>query len=458
MPNVTCANRARRLAGMSASQVPREAPQLVPTLPGGAQGAGEGPELAGLSTLQKQSVLAVGGMGSIVHAYDPTLERHVAVKVLHAELAGKAGEFEAFLREAKLTARLEHPNIVPVHEAAWDRAHNRACFEMRLVQGCSLGQRLKELGPERKSDRELAQLLTILLKVCDAVAFAHSIGVLHLDLKPDNVMLGSHGQVYVMDWGLAVRCAPDSNGHLKSVDPSPPRVRGSLAYMPPEQLEGGCSAVDQRSDVHALGAMLYEILTGCPPFRSRATEDSPTARVPSLPDVWELEHPLLEPSGLAEIALRALARDADERHATVEIFRQELERFNRGGGFFRARRFQPGELLMREGEPAAEAYIITDGTCDVFQERDGLRAHLGTVGRGDVVGEAALLSGGLRTASVVAVGPVITRVVTADALERELGDRGWLGVLVRRLADRFREVDDARAKMRAAQRTSPPST
>jgi hypothetical protein len=264
-------------------------------------------------------------------------------------------------------------------------------------------------------------------------------------------MLGSHGQVYVMDWGIAVRCQRDEHGQLKPIE-GHMGVRGSLSYMPPEQLEPGGLELDERSDVHGLGAMLYEILAGRPPFSaSRPTPGVRPTRAPVV-DPAELVAPLCPPPALADIALRALAPERSQRFATVDAFRAELESFAQGGGWFRERRFAPGEVLMQEGEQAHEAYLLVEGQCDVFQDRDGTRAQLGRMSAGDIAGEAALLSGGVRTATVVAVDRVVTRVVTRATLDRELDSRGWLGVLVRRLADRFREVDDERARLRAGRR------
>ena len=218
---------------------------------------------------QTQRKIASGGMASILHAYDPVLGRHVAVKLLHASLVQQRGEVEAFLREARVTAQLEHPNIVPVYDMASGSDSEWACFAMKLVQGKSLAEHLRELGDRRLGPSELPALLDVLLKVCDALSYAHSRRILHLDLKPHNIMIGSHGQVYVMDWGIAVRCGVGPDGRLAPSDRHA-SVRGTLAYMAPEQLDPELPEVDERADVYGVGAIIYELLSGRPPFRLEA--------------------------------------------------------------------------------------------------------------------------------------------------------------------------------------------
>lgn len=253
----------------------RRSPPLLPlTLgPDSEANVTDLPDLTG-TRLQVDGLVGRGGMGTVVQAYDLDLQRHVAVKVLRAELAGRPGEFESFLREARITAALEHPNIVPVHSAAWDYGTNSGGFQMKLVRGESLAKHLADLGAGRLDERQLPTLLQVLLKVCDAVAFAHSQRVLHLDLKPENVMIGSHGQVYVMDWGISVRCNLDADGHLRA-DAAMSGVRGSPGYMAPEQRSLGYAGVDERSDVYSLGAILYEILSGRPPRRDEVIRSWP---------------------------------------------------------------------------------------------------------------------------------------------------------------------------------------
>jgi serine/threonine-protein kinase len=156
-----------------------------------------GPDgLAGHSVGER---IGAGGMGEVYRCGDDALQRDLAVKLLRSELRGDAGAEERFVREARLTGSLQHPGVVPVHHLG-RLADGRPCYTMKLVRGRTLAELLRDepAGPER-----LPRLLAVLEKVCQAVAFAHSKGVIHRDLKPANVMVGEFGEVQVMDWGLA---------------------------------------------------------------------------------------------------------------------------------------------------------------------------------------------------------------------------------------------------------------
>ena len=195
------------------------------------------------------------------------LERHVAVKIISPRLANDPSALQRFADEARITAQLDHPNIVPVHKLG-HAPNETPCLAMKLVQGRTLLAHLRTLPPPPWSHATLDEVLEIFQKVCDAVAFAHSKGVVHRDLKPENIMVGSFGQVYVMDWGIAVRCQRGDDGRLHPIE-AKKGLRGTLAYMAPEQARRGVAGVDERADVYGLGAVLYEFLTGRPPFEPR---------------------------------------------------------------------------------------------------------------------------------------------------------------------------------------------
>jgi len=266
--------------------------------------------------------IAKGGMGEILMLLDRNTRRRLAMKRILPSVAEDPARRVRFVEEAQITAQLEHPNIVPVHDLDKDEAGNMY-FTMKLVQGRSLGELLAEMrqseGTSRKgaktpgkevsgvsvqaSGREdgaaegslkpgtrnlkpqggspltLSALLEVFLKVCDAIAYAHSRGVIHRDLKPDNIMVGAFGEVLVMDWGLA-KIVGREDAHAAELVTSS-RVEkeagqtldgaamGTPAYMPPEQAEGEISKIDHRSDIYSLGAILYEMLALALPFRGK---------------------------------------------------------------------------------------------------------------------------------------------------------------------------------------------
>jgi serine/threonine-protein kinase len=234
--------------------------------------------------------LGHGGMGDVYRSRDPGLSRDLAIKVLKAEFRGHADAERRFQREAQIAGSLQHPGIAPVHNLG-RLPDGRLCYTMKLVRGRTLAALLAEAGPGRAGRR--LELLGIFESVCQAVAYAHSRGVVHRDLKPANVMVGEFGEVQVMDWGLAKvlhttaaaegAVEPLSGERHDSIQTAdkPDVTRegqalGTLLYMAPEQARGEGQQLDQRADVFALGAMLCEVLTGDPPYR-RPGETAPTA-------------------------------------------------------------------------------------------------------------------------------------------------------------------------------------
>ncbi len=393
--------------------------------------------------------IGCGGMGTIYDVVDRTLNRRLAMKVLHPLLAGNEAALRTFVREARRTAKLEHPCIVPVHDVFTDLAHESASFLMKFVEGETLTAWLaRETTAAGIGGRSLERALQILLKVCDAVAFAHSHDVLHLDLKPDNIMIGAHGEVYLMDWGIAVDCERNGEGRLRP-KLEKPGARGTLSHMAPEQLDMTLSRVDERADIYGLGGLVYEILTGQAPFEpTGAPDDLLRLREYRVPPPQEVAPARALPPGLCALAVRAMAFDPRDRFASVEAFRSELEGFLRGGGWFATRVFAAGDAIVREGEQGDAAYILVAGECDIVKGHGDSATVMRRIGPGEITGETALLATGIRMASVVAVTEVRALVVTRETLERELEGRGWLETLVRALAGRFVEADEERTVLR----------
>jgi CRP-like cAMP-binding protein len=406
--------------------------------------------------------IAEGGMASVELAVDRTLGRRVALKLMHAEYQRIPLAVQSFIREAQVTGQLDHPNIVPVHELAVD-ADGRLCFTMKLVEGRTLHELLDDLrsGHDRTDARglkisttleheDLLRLIDVMLRVFDAVAFAHARGVAHCDLKPANIMVGDFGQVYVMDWGIAkllpereqdqrARAGRVRDSLLQPADETN-MVMGTPAYMSPEQARGARSEIDHRADVFALGAVVFEILTGHPPYQGHdAAEELEQAKackavlLPHLAITRELRR----------IVGLAMHPDPDQRYQSVEQFRTELQGFMRGGDNFPRRRFGKGDWLIREGDVGDAAYILVSGRCEVCKQVKGRRESVRMLGPGDVFGETSILASTPRTASVVALTEVVAVIVTADVLEREIGAmKPWMGSFIRALALRFTDVEN----------------
>jgi eukaryotic-like serine/threonine-protein kinase len=390
-----------------------------------------------------------GGMGSVHRALDRELLRELAVKVLAGDSEAHS---ERFLTEAQITSQLDHPNIVPIHDVGTDD-EGVPYLLMKLVRGETLDDILDRAGDDRLHPEKLEHLLRVLIKVCEAVSFAHSRGVVHRDIKPANIMVGPFGEVYLMDWGLSLvlpaDAGPEPSRRIRTDRPAEelPSLIGTINYMSPEQVDSQPGAIDERTDIFLLGASLYHILTGRPPYDegpwTGRLRKAMTGEV-SLPA--EIAGDSVPPR-LAQIALRAMAVDPADRHPSVRAFQSDLEAFLRGTWHLPIERFRPGETIIREGEAGSTAYILVEGRCRVYKGSGADRALLREMGPGDAFGETAVVTDKPRTASVEAVDEVKVMVVTRDNLTEGLGLNSWIGSFVVALSERFRDVDDRLRKL-----------
>jgi WD40 repeat protein len=247
--------------------------------------------------------LGEGGMGVVRRGLDTRLGREVAIKVLTHQNATAHARFVA---EAKVTAALEHPNVVPVHDIGVDE-DGRPFLVMKWVRGRSLSALTGHLDQH--------DALDTFRKVCDAVAFAHARGVLHRDIKPENVMVGEFGEVTLLDWGLAYSMGRAPEGGSQ--------VAGTPAYMAPEQVAGALNALDVRTDVYGLGAVLYELMVHAPPFAG------PTKEVLALVRQGELPAPRRRRPEISReieaIILRAMSPKPEDRYPSVLALRADID-------------------------------------------------------------------------------------------------------------------------------------
>ena len=267
--------------------------------------------------------IAAGGMGTVYLAEDARLGRQVAIKIANT----RSDALEARMgREARIVALLEHPGIVPIHDVG-SLPDGRMFYAMKLVQG-------KRLDEVAGTEIPLTERLRMFEKVCEAVAFAHARGVIHRDLKPQNVMVGSFGEVLVMDWGLAKvlgsrteegAADEDDLSGLDNHQTLSGTVMGTSGYMPPEQVLGAAEDMDIRGDVYALGAMLYCLLTGQPPFQPTTEAEVREASAGKmLVPPRRLEATIPRP--VEAIVMRALEVDKSKRYASASQLGDEIRR------------------------------------------------------------------------------------------------------------------------------------
>jgi eukaryotic-like serine/threonine-protein kinase len=258
--------------------------------------------------------LARGGMGTVYLAEDPELNREVAIKVLNAT-EDDSDIARRMIREAQIVARLEHPGIVPVHDVG-ALADGRVFYVMKYVRG----RRLDEFAQQVQVVKDRLRKFQA---VCDAVAFAHAHGVLHRDLKPQNIMIGSFGEVLVLDWGVAkllpetsspleaetLKLRVDKVGSNDSNGTAHGTVIGTPLFMSPEQASGEIATLDTRSDIYSLGAILYFLLTDRAPALARPRELNPRTSKPA-----------------EAICLRAMARLPEDRYASASEISADIGR------------------------------------------------------------------------------------------------------------------------------------
>ncbi|MEQ8955514.1 MAG: serine/threonine-protein kinase, partial [Gammaproteobacteria bacterium] len=401
---------------------------------------------------QVQDKIGQGGMGSIHKGFDKNLHRTSVLKIILPNIQDDPSLFKQFIREAQITARLEHPNIIPVHDIGvidGDKLH----FAMKEVHGETLADILAEVkkaAPEKPRRFSFFALLTIFRKVCDAVAFAHSKGILHRDIKPDNIMVGNFGEVLLMDWGLAklfdaeeLQLPSDLDESLvPTLSPETTLsgvVKGSPAFMSPEQAKGQSELLDERSDVFLLGATLYNIATLSSPYTSANIEqtlNNAQQGTLSNPDLLASINTI--PPDLTRIIEKTMALEPKQRYQKVDELIADIDAVLEGNTSATTKVFQAGEIIIKEGDVGEEAFLISSGRVKVFKTTDSGEVELFTLNHGDVIGEMALITKSVRSASIRALEQTELVMITREVMEQGLSQLPfWLKTTVNCLTERL---------------------
>jgi len=373
----------------AASTALRDESGVVP-----ARRSGEAPETALPGRYVDLGAVARGAFGEVRRVRDTAFDRVLAMKVLHPELAARPWIRRRFFTEVQITAQLQHPGIVPVYDHG-ELTDGRLWYAMKEVRGHTLGAIFDELFAASSaagfaittSGWTFRRVVDVFARIAQTVAYAHSRGIVHRDLKPENVMVGELGEVMVMDWGLARRLAGadrDEHGdggdeapvHASGAQPSATGaeltrhgdVLGTPAYMPPEQALGARDLHGPASDVYALGAILYHLLAGRPPYTGggiEAVQQIVAAAPPSIEELARGGPPV--PAELVRAAERAMRREIGERCSAEDLAtdvlawldgarrREEALRVLEQG---RALSPAVAELRARESQAAAEARVL----------------------------------------------------------------------------------------------------
>jgi hypothetical protein len=382
--------------------------------------------------------IGAGGFGVVVQRFDRSLRRVVASK--SPMVSGEAHD-SALLREARLLAYLDHPGVVQVFDLS--EGESEVSYTMELLEGTCLTQQLADL---RNANRlmPVSEALRIVSRVSETVANAHAKGLLHLDIKPSNVMLQSFGHVSLLDWGMArffdlnpyqeyLRRA----GEIENADVhSGEVVGGTPAYMPPEQFDPKFE-LSPTADIYALGTLLFELLTGVTPFEvcDDDWEALRSKKMLGAPGVRERRPELSE--RLAAVCAAMLAPSPQDRPASVSAILEDLAALSDVGSGTELLPLASGEVLFEQGADGTTAYQVLSGELEILVDGETIAKRKA----GDIIGELAMLSRAKRSATVRASSPTTVRAIDWATVEDELSKVDPLiGRLLRKLSDKLIET------------------
>ena len=399
----------------------------------------------------RYSVLAAlgqGAVGIVERVFDARLGRIVARKTLRHEVADHENSLRTFVNEAKVLGHLDHANIIPIFDTFLTE-DGRPVYTMREIRGTSLGRLLQmSVQTGDVTPLPLDRTLKIVTQLAEALSHAHERGVIHLDLKPQNIIVLAHDEVVLVDWGSACFFAPerytgklDEHPDLKHLARVPAEddtlLIGTPHYMSPEQTEEPRSRLGPRSDVFSLGIIFYQMLTGELPFHGESLEEL-------LFHIRETEPftPRRVDRGihrrLSDMVMRMLEKKPAGRYGSFDEVLGDLEEFRSTAAEFPIETFAEGDAIFREGDEGDAAYVIVEGEVEIWTESGGERRTLTRNVAGEVFGELALLRDMPRSASATAITETSVRVIAQPALMSEVEKLSpWVLAILSGVVERF---------------------
>lgn len=400
-----------------------------------------------------------GGLSLVSKSFDQWLNRVVAIKVLKQKYIENEAMIETFLNEAKLIGYLDHPGIISIYDV-FMQSNVNPCYAMEFIKGQHLEDYIHELTRSCDTNDDqciaipLTESLRIFDRICETMAYAHDRGVIHLDLKPENIVIGEYGEVLIIDWGSALLYDPEpylqymkrqtvndaSVSFFSHIKTSP--ATASPMYMSPEQTKQPRETLAPPSDIFSAGVVFYQMLTGVMPFTGA-----------ELNEVWEKiqsYHPRPVhavnsniPLYLSQICSKMIEKTPDLRYRSFHDVLDDLNELRNSGCLFDTKHYKTGDVIFCEGDEGTYAFIILSGKVDISKAVDGRQVSLAELGRDEIVGELAIFSDEPRSATVTAIEPTIIRIMKKKEIDGELEKLApWVGGMISGLSDRFIELNE----------------
>ncbi len=386
--------------------------------------------------------LGQGKYSEVFNCFDEELNRTVALKQLREEHICNQTIVQSFLNEAKLLSFLEHPGVMMLYDIFLNEAGAPA-YTMKLVKGNNLRW---EYGIKTR-----AGLLNIFIKLCETLASVHDNGIVHLDLNPENIMVGPYGEVVIIDWGNA-RIFNDKpyKEYLQFICRAPlPPVWNQFSpfdsvspYYSPELLFHQPDYLSPSSDIFSMGVILYEMMSGTVPFASNSPEQIKSQLRQC--DFQPLHQRCPEiPKFLSQICAKMMAADPYNRYHSINSVLTDLDKLQNSGQTFHKRVLKKGEVLFTEGEPGDFAFIILSGTLEVSRISGGDKIVLAYLKKEEIGGELALFTNQPRSATIIALEETTLSLLSRESVENELIKLSpWVQNMIFGLSKRFLKLND----------------
>lgn len=403
--------------------------------------------------------LGHGGLANVSSFIDRYLYRVVAVKELKKKYEDNPHLTSALITEMRLLSYLDHPGIVPVYDAFVKR-NGRLRYSMKLIDGVLLTSLL-----EKRRKVSLNQFLNIFKKICDALAYVHDRGVLHLDVKPDNILVGKYGEVMLMDWGNAMLYNLDlyydhfkrnlEDTSLIPLDEEADNlILGTPNYMSPEQTNQQRKYLKPSSDIFSAGIILYEMLTGDQPFVGLDETADIMEQIRNLKPKPAHKVNRDIPVMLSMICQKMIEKENKNRYQNFREILGDIDEFFNSGQAFLTREFQAGDIIFHEGDKGDYSFTILSGSVEISKKVDGEKKTLAVLGKNEIVGELAIFSKMPRNATVTVLEPTIIRVMDERSVEKELEKLSpWVGKMITALSERFIGLNEKIVRMNRDQKS-----